>query len=513
MKTKLFSFLMCLFAFTAMNAQINSVAIVGAGVEAEGWPGQANNPGPIDKYQLTRVGTTDVWTYSGLVMVGGSVKFRANNSWDSAASTPPGGNWGKPLTGSAFPIGIGAENSGGSKDIPAVAGTYDITFNSTTGDYSFSGGAPIAVVKLFGTATDPSTGLTMDTADGKIYTLGTTTLLAGNAQFDVDGTVVGALAFPSGTATGIATDFIPVTAGKYTSVTYNNEDGKYEFVAAPVFDSMSIVGAGAGGWPPFVGNDPNQMTTTDGIVYKIKNLALTADNIKFRQNNNWTDPSFGGVGFPLGTSPGGDIAVTSAGTYDCVFNKVTGVYRFSLVSQPPVSLVGAGAGGWPGGTTPYPDPNVMTTTDGENYTLTNITLTADNVKFRQDYDWATSWGGTGFPMGSPSGGDIPATAGTWDVTFTRSTGAYTFTASSLSVTKFDAKTFKAYPNPTRGSWNIISNDDITSVKVYDIFGKSVYTKNNAAKEVSVNASGLSKGVYFAKVSSANGTSTIKLIKE
>ena len=79
MKTKLFYFLMCLFAFTAMNAQINSVAIVGDGIEVGGWPGGALNPGPIDKYQLTRVGTTDVWKKTGLVMAGGSVKFRANN--------------------------------------------------------------------------------------------------------------------------------------------------------------------------------------------------------------------------------------------------------------------------------------------------------------------------------------------------------------------------------------------------------------------------------------------------
>jgi hypothetical protein len=514
MKTKLFYFLMCFFAFTAMNAQINSVAIVGAGVEPNGWPTQSANPGPIDKYQLTRVGTTDVWTYSGLVMAGGEVKFRANNSWDSAASTPPGGNWGKPLTGSAFPIGIGAENAGGSGNIPAVAGTYDITFNSTTGDYSFTGGAPIPVVKLFGTATTPPTGILLSTTDGIVYTApANSVLLAGNAQFDVDGTVVGATAFPTGTATGVVTDFIPVTAGKYTSITYNNNSGVYEFVAAPIFDSMAIVGAGAGGWPPFAGNDPNQMTTTDGIVYKIKNLALTVDNIKFRQNNNWNDPSFGGVGFPLGTSPGGDIGVTAAGNYDCVFNKVTGVYRFSLVSQPPVSLVGAGAGGWPGGSTPYPDPNVMTTTDGENYTLTNIALTADSVKFRQDYDWATSWGGTAFLNGSPSGGDIPAIAGNWDVTFTRSTGAYSFTASTLAVKNFNAGSFKVYPNPAKTSWNITSNDDITSVQVYDMVGKSVYARTAASKEVTVNASELSKGVYFAKVSTVNGSSTVKLIKE
>jgi len=49
--------------------------------------------------------------------------------------------------------------------------------------------------------------------------------------------------------------------------------------------------------------------------------------------------------------------------------------------------------------------------------------------------------------------------------------------------------------------------------VYDILGKSVYAKTASSKEVTVNASELSKGVYFAKVSTAKGTSTVKLVKE
>lgn len=501
---------MFLLALTATNAQITSVAIVGAGVEADGWPGQPNNPGPIDKYQLTRVGTTDVWQITGLKLVGGPVKFRANNSWDAA---PNGGNWGKPLTGSAFPIGIGAENSGGSQNIPAIAGTYDITFNVVTGDYNFSGGPAIAVVKLLGTATTPATGITMDTADGITYTLGTTTLLAGNAQFSVDGIIVGATAFPSGTATGVPTDFIPVVGAKYTSVTFNKDNGAYAFVAAPIFNSLAIVGAGAGGWPNDPQIDANQLTTTDGIVYKIKNVALTADAIKFRQNNNWSDTNWTGNAFPFGVLqvPGGNIAVNAAGNYDCIVNVVTGVYRFSLVSQPPVALVGPGAGGWPND--PQIDTNVMSTTDGENYTLNNLVLIDGPIKFRQDYAWTTSFGGTMFPTGSPSGDNLNATAGTWNVTFTRSTGAYTFTP-SLSVTKFDAASFKAYPNPTRASWTITSgNEDITSVRVFDVLGKAVFTKFGAEKEVSVNASELSKGVYFAKVATANGESTLKLVKE
>lgn len=519
MKTKLFYLLMCLFAFTAINAQINSVAIVGAGIEANGWPGDPANPGPKDKYQLTRVGTTDDWTYAGLVMAGGEVKFRANNSWDSAASTPPGGNWGKPKTGPSWPTGIGAENAGGSANILAIAGTYDVTFNSVTGNYSFSGGAPIAVVKLIGTATGAGTGIILDPTGKDTYALpANTVLVAGNAQFEVDGIVVGATAFPSGTATYSPTDFIPVPAGKYTSVTYNNASGEYVFTPAPLYNSLAIVGDGAGGWPGDPGvpsPDANKMTTTDGIIYTIKNVPLIVGGAKFRQNNNWTDTNWTGNAFPFGILqvPGDNIAIDVAGNYDIIVNVVTGVYRFNLSSQPPVSIVGDGAGGWPGAGVPMPDTNFMATTDGENYTLNNLVLTNGPIKFRQDYAWAKDWGGTAFPTGSPSGGNINATAGTWNVTFVRSTGVYAFTAVVLALNDFKAKSFSAYPNPTRNSWNITSNDDITSVQVFDMLGKSVYNKAASSKEVNVNAANLSQGVYFAKVSTAKGTSTVKLVKE
>jgi hypothetical protein len=530
MKTKLFYFLMCLFAFTAMNAQINSVAIVGEGIEPDGWPGQVNNPGPIDKYQLTRVGTTDDWTYAGLIMVGGKVKFRANNSWDAANATPPGGNWGAPLTGSAWPIGIGAENAGGSKDIPSVAGKYDITFNSVTGNYSFTAVPPPPTVKLIGTATGAGTGILMNTTDEIVYKAPANSILvAGNAQFEVDGAVVGALAFPSGTATYVVTDKITVPAGKYTSITYNNSTGIYSFVAAPVFDEIGLIGSGTTGTQAGWDADVAKMTTTDGITYTLKSQRLYSVNssdsspgaVKFRTYGAWTQ-DWGGTAFPTGPTAGnnGNIIVTTAGYYDITFNKTTGAYAFAF---PIVDIIGNGItgneAGWDSGIN-------MATIDGANYTITRtLFATSSNsaptpgaaagVKFRLNNSWDTNWGGTAFPVGPTLGNNenIMVNAGTYAITFNRLTGVYNF-GTPLGVTKFDAKSFSAYPNPTRDSWNITSgNDDITSIQVYDVLGKVVSTKFSSSKEVSVNASELSKGVYFAKVVTANGQSTLKLIKE
>ena len=74
---------------------------------------------------------------------------------------------------------------------------------------------------------------------------------------------------------------------------------------------------------------------------------------------------------------------------------------------------------------------VMTTTDNVNWTVTNQTfLISGGVKFRQDADWAVNFGSLDFPVGvGVQGGDnIPVPAGTFDVAFNSSTGAYTFTA-------------------------------------------------------------------------------------
>lgn len=63
------------------------------------------------------------YTISGLAMTTGEVKFRKNNDW--------GTNWGA----TAFPTGTGTQNG---PNIPVIAGTYDITFEITSGNYSFN---------------------------------------------------------------------------------------------------------------------------------------------------------------------------------------------------------------------------------------------------------------------------------------------------------------------------------------------------------------------------------------
>lgn len=85
--------------------------------------------------------------------------------------------------------------------------------------------------------------------------------------------------------------------------------------------------------------------------------------------------------------------------------------------------------GWGGSDPANPTDVIMTDSgDGVNYTLTNYTFLSNTfVKFRQDFAWATNWGGSTFPTGGPGGDNIPALAGSWDIALNITTGVYSFT--------------------------------------------------------------------------------------
>ena len=396
MKKRVLLMIMCVFAITAASAQINSVAIVGAGIEADGWPGQPNNPGPEDKYQMTQVDAEN-WIYYDLTLVGGGVKFRANNAWSGA-----GFEWAGP-----FPSGVGTS----SGDIIAIAGIYIVKLNTTTGAYSFEGSTPIPIVKLVGTAVN---GGTADIAPTSATTFqAKLNLLDGSAQFDVDGILLSEEFFPSGIA-GEGLPAIPVTAGKWI-VKYNSETGEYNFEVAP-----------------------NEAWAITGSALKT-------------------------FGYDWGT----DL--------------------------------------------------LLDTTDGITYTSSApISMEAGGFKFRVAGDWNTAKGGNTFPAGPAEGNneDILVTAeqaGSYSVTFNANTGEYSFT--TLSTKGFSTANFKVSPNPTTNNWNFTTaNDSIESIQILDVLGKNVMSISPRSNTANVDASSLTRGIYFAKVTTAKATQTLKLMK-
>ncbi len=516
MKTKLFYLFIAVFLISisgnakpTASSAFNVISLIGPGSPGADWATD------------TDLSTTDgnVYTAVDMQFTAGQIKFRANHCWDTAC-TISGINthgWGPALsTDTGWPSDTNASPAANGPNIQCPGGVWNVTFTLSTNSWSFTPGTPNAVIKISGTGVSASPVI-MTTANGKQYSSKKVTLVPGNVVFDINGTLYGpavpAGSFPTGIADTVG-NLIPVTTtGIDYDVTFDYLTGAYTFAIA-TFPKIAIVGAGTtGGWPTgAVGEiDPVAMATTDGITYTLAGVPLTTGPIKFRQDNSWNN-NWGGDLWPSGPTTGNNIPAT-VGNYDATFNRTTGAYSFSLNT---IAIVGEAVGGWPTGAVGEIDAHQLSTVDGTNYTLANLVVTTavsgGGAKFRLNNAWGVNWGGDLWPAGPATGNNLPTVAGTYNVAVNISTRAYSFT-SSLAVKSFNASSFSAYPNPTQNSWNITAgNEKITSVQVFDILGKSVYAKTTSSNDVSVNASSLSKGTYFAKVATANGSSTVKLIK-
>lgn len=86
-------------------------------------------------------------------------------------------------------------------------------------------------------------------------------------------------------------------------------------------------------------------------------------------------------------------------------------------------------------------------------------------------------------------------------------------ATPLANTSFNNAGFKFYPNPVKDVLNLSYTQNISKVTVYNIIGQEVTTKAINDNQSQIDMSALSKGTYMVKVTTDNGTKTIKVIKE
>lgn len=233
------------------------------------------------------------------------------------------------------------------------------------------------------------------------------------------------------------------------------------------------------------------MTTTDGITYSKSDFYFGSDNVRFFKDG--TNTVWGGSTFPSGTAvENGAIIPLTTGFYNITFNKNTLAYSFQASS---VSLIGDGisGGGW---TT---DIALTSTDGGKTFTKSGLQLVAGGVKFRVNNDWAVNWGGTAFPSGTGalnSNNNIPTTPGTYDVTFNRLTGAYTFTVNNLSTIDINKSKFKSFVSEGKLYTSQKGNLDI---QVYDFSGKLVKKLNTNSSSNGLELNLPKKGNYLVKV--------------
>lgn len=90
-----------------------------------------------------------------------------------------------------------------------------------------------------------------------------------------------------------------------------------------------------------------------------------------------------------------------------------------------------------------------------------------------------------------------------------------FTDGTLSTESNElSNNFAVYPNPSSDKWMITnkSNTEFTA-QLFDIKGQLLAVfKNKSQQNLSIDASVYSIGMYFARITSENGSNTIKLVK-
>lgn len=91
---------------------------------------------------------------------------------------------------------------------------------------------------------------------------------------------------------------------------------------------------------------------------------------------------------------------------------------------------------------------------------------------------------------------------------------YLYKGSALSTKDFAIEGLKVYPNPAKDRWTVRTNNiNMTSVQVFDMLGKNVMSLKPNTDQATINGAALRSGIYFAKIKTAEGSASVKLVKE
>lgn len=181
--------------------------------------------------------------------------------------------------------------------------------------------------------------LFLDTPDGKLYTY--TGNFAVDAEFKLDNeNNLGKWSTALGTSEvgklGAGDNIKDAAAGGYFTLTFDPEALTYEVTpfdatANVEYSAMGLVGSSVGDW----NNDVLlKQASYDKHIWRAEGIKLTAGELKIRANKSW-DKNWGGKFFPVALSDSGDnikVSQEQAGTYNVVFNDLTGHYHFRRVA-------------------------------------------------------------------------------------------------------------------------------------------------------------------------------------
>lgn len=289
-----------------------------------------------------------------------------------------------------FPKGV-AKSFGEQIDV-YIGGNFDITFNKRTLEYEFKliGNPTVTdlVIRNYDTVSTFTTKL--NSTDGIVYTLDNHPFYVGEvSMLQKQEWNWGFENFPKGKAAFDSYNNAEiVNSGRY-NFTFNILTKEYSFELIELFKPLvGIIGDAVNSWTEDV-----FMSSNDGIIYVLKDQFLTKGEIRFRQERSW-DFNWASQDFPKGvaTTFGVGIPISTEGYYDITFNLKTKEYEFKLVKIATIPVIKIA------GYAILSDNTTLETTDGINYSLSNVLLTIGHLRFTDE-----SGNYKGEPVALPSG--------------------------------------------------------------------------------------------------------------
>lgn len=89
---------------------------------------------------------------------------------------------------------------------------------------------------------------------------------------------------------------------------------------------------------------------------------------------------------------------------------------------------------------------------------------------------------------------------------------YSVSVGALGISELNSERFNFYPNPVKDVLTISNATEIKSVKMYNIVGQQVFSREFEDSEITIDLSELRTGNYIVKAFSAEATKTFKISK-
>ncbi|MDR6968708.1 hypothetical protein J2X31_002734 [Flavobacterium arsenatis] len=90
---------------------------------------------------------------------------------------------------------------------------------------------------------------------------------------------------------------------------------------------------------------------------------------------------------------------------------------------------------------------------------------------------------------------------------------FTLNITTLGIDTLDKKALTTYPNPVKDFLNVKYSSKINDVKVYNLLGQEVFSKEIGQSDFQVNLSNLATGSYVVKLFAEEGQHSFKLLKD